>query len=133
MRLHHECSGLVGKILAVWLLLVALVGVAAVDAASIAMTTYRLSDTAAEAASVGAAALRGTRGREAACEDARLAIETKDADQPIGRSFCRVDLQTETVTITLKRQASTVLAGRLSFTEEMTMIVVKESGRPSGV
>ena len=133
MRLHHESSGLVGKILAVWLMLMALVGVAAVDAASIAITTFRLSETASEAATVGAAALRGTRGREAACEDARLAIEAKDADQPIGPAFCKVDPQTETVTITLKRQASTIVAGRLSFTEDMATIVVKESGRPSGV
>ena len=44
-----------------------------------------------------------------------------------------MDLQTETVTITLKQRAPTILAGRLSFSEDLTTIVVKETGRPSGV
>jgi hypothetical protein len=105
----------------------------AVDAASIAITTYRLSDTASEAATVGAAALRSSHGQETACDDARQAIETKDPDQPIGKAFCELDLQTETVTITLKARVTTIVAGRLSFTKNLTRVVVVESGRPSGV
>jgi hypothetical protein len=129
----RDQSGLVGKILAVWLIVVVLLGLVAVDAASIAMTTYRLSSRAAEAATTGAAVLRQSRDREAACEKARAVIETSDPGQTIGRSFCRIDVQSETVTITLKATASTILAGRVSFTEDLTRIVIKESGRPSGV
>jgi hypothetical protein len=126
-------SGLVGKILVVWLLLVGLVAVVAVDAASVAITTFRLSDTASNAATAGAAVLRGQRARDRVCEDARDVIEAEEPDLVIGRAFCKVDLQTETVTITLKQRAPTILAGRLSFSEDLTTIVVKETGRPSGV
>jgi hypothetical protein len=126
-------SGLVGKILVVWLLLVGLVAVVAVDAASVAITTFRLSDTASNAATAGAAVLRGQRARDHVCDDAREVIEAEDPDLEIGRAFCKVDLQTETVTITLKQRAPTILAGRLSFSEDLTTIVVKETGRPSGV
>jgi hypothetical protein len=126
-------SGLVGKVLVVWLLLVGLVGVIAVDAASIAITTFRLSDTASNAATAGAANLRGQRTRDRVCDDARAVIEGQEPDLVLGRGFCKVNLETETVTITLKQQASTILAGRLSFSEDLTTIVVKETGRPSGV
>jgi len=50
----HDETGLVGKMIVVWILILALLAVAAIDAASIAFTTYKLADVGAAAASEGA-------------------------------------------------------------------------------
>ena len=46
-RVHREQSGLVGKIIVVWLVFVAVIGIFAIDAASVLFTKFRLSDAAA--------------------------------------------------------------------------------------
>ena len=71
-RMHEE-TGMMGKLVIVWALLFALVGVAAVDTVSIVFTTFHLSDVAAKAANEGVDAygrtgnatrgLRRSRGR----------------------------------------------------------------------
>ncbi len=76
-------TGLVGKVLVVWLLLVGLVGVTALDAASIAITRSALRH-GVQAATAGAANLRGQRTRDRVRDDAREAIEAQE------RTWCSV-------------------------------------------
>ena len=51
MNVRRDEAGLVGKMVVVWLLFLAVIAVAAIDAASIAFTTYKLSDVGSTAAS----------------------------------------------------------------------------------
>ncbi len=95
LELHRDQRGLVGKVMIVWLLLVAVLAVGAVDAGSIAFTTFKLSSVATEAAIDGAAELRqGGVGADEACEVARATVEAMQADLKMGKKFCEVDLTT---------------------------------------
>ena len=133
MRLHRDDTGMVGKIIVIWLLMVAILGVAVVDAASIAFATFRVSDIAATAATAAATTYRASRDVGTACDNARSSIEADDAKIQIPKSFCKIDSQTGRVTIVVKDQATTILAGRLSFTEDLTKVVGKETAGPSAL
>ena len=134
MRLRHDESGMVGKVIVIWLLLVALLGVVALDGTSIVLTKFRLDDAAGLAASAAATSFRNGDSIAVACDDARQAALDDDA----GISFpantakwCKVNLQTGEFTITLHKQAKTVLAGRLSFTKSYARVVQKETAGPA--
>lgn len=134
MRLRHDESGMVGKVIVIWLLLVALLGVIVLDGASIMFTKFRLDDAAGLAASAAATSFRNGSTVAAACLDARQAALDDDA----GISFpantvkwCKVNTQTGEFTITLHKQAQTILAGRLSFTKDYARVVQKETAGPA--
>jgi hypothetical protein len=125
--------GMIGKLLVVWLLVLALIGVAAVDGISIMLARFQLSDAATRAATSAAAALNRGGSATEVCEIAADAVaeHEPDARKP-RRGWCVVDDAEGRVTITLRTDAGTLLAGRLSFTEEWTHVSVQESaGRSS--
>lgn len=130
-RLRHDDAGMVGKIIVIWLVMVAVLGVIAVDTASVVFATFRASDTAATAATIGASTFRTAKDVSDACDAARRTIEAEDPDAQIPKAFCKIDTATGRVTITVKKQARTIIAGRLSFTEDLTKVVAKETAGPS--
>jgi hypothetical protein len=132
-ELHHDEQGLVGKLAIVWILILALLGIAAVDTVSIALTTFKLSDIATEAASDGAVAYRSHHSVTEACDAAKTSVASQDPALKVGPAFCRVDEPTGRVTVTLHSTARTVLAGRLSFTQDYTNVVDSETNGPSEV
>ena len=115
----------------VWLLVVATLGVAALDAASIVFARFRLSDVASVAAAAGADAYKNLRDAQLPATCVREPFWTGSPARTIGKTFCEVDRKTGWVTVTLKEEAGTVIAGRLSFTREFTKISVTETARPS--
>ena len=134
MRLRHDESGMVGKIIVIWLLLVALLGVIVLDGASIMFTKFRLDDAAGLAASAAATSFRNGDTVATACAAARQAALDDDA----GISFpanttkwCRVNTQTGEFTVILRKEAQTILAGRLSFTKDYARVVQKETAGPA--
>lgn len=127
MRVRDE-HGMVGKLIVVWLLMMVLIGVAAIDTASVLFARFRLSDAATVAASTGSAAL--TQGQSSAdvCAAAAARVEEKSPDARMPRrSWCKVDATAAEVTITLRIQAGTLLAGRLPFTEDLTFVSARET------
>lgn len=133
MSTLRDETGMVGKIIVIWLLMVVILGIVAVDVASIAFATFRASDIAATAAAAGATTYRTTRDVAAACDNAARSVEAEDTDAQLPRSFCKVDTASGRVTITVRKHASTILAGRLSFTEDYTKVVAKESAGASAL
>jgi uncharacterized membrane protein len=132
-RSLRDEAGLVGKVIVVWLLLLLVLGIAAVDAASILFTRFRLDDAAATAATTAATTYRNGRDATDACTAARLSVETADPDAIMSKSFCKVNTSTGEVTITLRRTATTILAGRLSFTRDLAEVVQRETAGPSAL
>jgi Tfp pilus assembly protein PilX len=126
--------GMVGKLLIVWLIVLALIGVAAIDAVSVVMAQFQLSDAATRAATSAAAALNRGEGSAQACEVAadELDEHEPDATRP-KRSWCDVDETDGTVTIRLRTEAGTLVAGRLSFTKDLTVVTVEESAGRSAL
>lgn len=130
-RIRRDQTGLVGKILIVWLLLVAVVGVTAVDSVSIAFTKFRASDMASNAASDAANVWRDTKDKPQACEAAAASVAGEDPDAHIARAGCVVNVQTGEVTITVHKIANTMLAGRISFFEKFTKVDSTETAGPT--
>jgi Tfp pilus assembly protein PilX len=132
--LLREQAGFVGKFIVVWLLLLALLAVAAVDTASIMFTRFRLDDVAATAASAAVAAYRNNgRDVDTACTAAQTAVQAADPGAQMSKAWCRVDTTTGDVTITLHKTANTLVAGRLSFTKDLANVVQRETAEPSSL
>jgi uncharacterized membrane protein len=129
-RLRDE-TGMVGKIIIVWLLLVGLLGVVGLDAASIVFTKFRLNDTASTAATTAATSYQNSHDQSAACSAARSSIENEDPDAQIPKTFCKIDPTSGEATIVVRKQAKTILAGRLSFTEDLAKVSDKETAGPA--
>ena len=119
----REEVGLVGKILLLWLLLVAAVVVVAIDAGSILLTRSRTADLA-EDASVSAAEAFGQTGDE---QQAKLAALDTIADADEAVRLKRIDVGRREVTIVLVVRADTLVVGRIPFVDDLEKLTVSGS------
>ena len=76
-RLRSGQTGAVGMIIIMWLAVVVLIGVAAIDAGSIAFTKFRLADVASSASTQAANAFRTDPNTVTACQAAETSIATE--------------------------------------------------------
>lgn len=132
-RFDHEEAGVVGKIIVLWLVVVALLGVAFIDAGSIAFTKFGLADVASAAARQAANTYRGDRNVAAACQAAVTSIADSDPGAKLGKKGCLVNEQTGAVTITVRKQAKTILAGRFGFTKRFAKVTATETNGPTSL
>jgi hypothetical protein len=116
MRLHADERGLVGKILVLWLVVLVLVVIAAVDGASILLSRVRTADLARDAAAAAAAAHDESGTRRAAL-DAALAV-IADADEDAGLDDFEVSRRGE-VSLVVVDRAGTILVGRIGLLEDL--------------
>jgi len=116
-------AGLVGKILLLWLLLLAVVIVVAIDAGSILLTRSRAADLA-EDASVSAAEAFGQTGDE---QQAKLAALDTIADADEAVRLKRIDVGRREVTVVLVVRADTLVVGRIPFLDDLEKLTVSGS------
>jgi hypothetical protein len=116
-------AGLVGKILLLWLLLLAVVVVIAIDAGSILLTRSRAADLA-EDASVSAAEAFGQTGDE---QQAKLAALDTIADADEAVRLKRIDVGRREVTVVLVVRADTLVVGRIPFVDDLDKLTVSGS------
>jgi hypothetical protein len=119
----REEAGLVGKILLLWLLLLAVVVVIAIDAGSILLTRSRAADLA-EDASVSAAEAFGQTGDE---QQAKLAALDTIADADEAVRLKRIDVGRREVTVVLVVRADTLVVGRIPFVDDLDKLTVSGS------
>jgi len=129
MTLRDE-RGMIGKLAILWLLLAAVFVIAVIDGGSIILTKVHLSNVATDAASDAVSSYSGNRDVTAACAAAAATIHSEDSKIKLGKTFCVVDTTTGAVTIRLHKEASTILAGRLSFTKKYVDVADHETNRP---
>lgn len=122
--------GLIGKLTLVWLLIAAVLVVAVIDGGSIALTRYHLSSIATNAASDGAASYALERDATTACEVAAASLHSEDPTAKITKKGCTLDTTNGAMTLKVKKQAKTILAGRLSFTRPYTIVTDTETNGP---
>ena len=122
-RPFRDDRGLVGKILLVWLLLLVVLVVGAIDAGSILLARSRAADLA-EDASVSAAAAFAQSGDE---EQAKLAaLDTiADADEPV--RLKSIDVGRREVSVVLVVRADTLVIGRIPFLDDLGRVTVTGS------
>jgi uncharacterized membrane protein len=119
----REEAGLVGKIQLLWLLLLAVVVVVAIDAGSILLTRSRAADLA-EDASVSAAEAFGQTGDE---QQAKLAALDTIADADEAVRLKRIDVGRREVTVVLVVRADTLVVGRIPFVDDLEKLTVSGS------
>jgi Flp pilus assembly protein TadG len=119
----RDDRGLIGKILLVWLLLLAVLVVGAIDAGSILLARSRTADLAKDASVSAAEALR-QNGDE---EQAKLAaLDTiADADEPV--RLKSIDVGRREVTVVLVVHADTLVVGRIPFLDDLGRVTVSGS------
>ena len=130
MNVPRDEAGLVGKMVVVWLLFLAVIAVAAIDAASIAFTTYKLSDVGTAAATEGALVFRGDHDVRATCERVAKVVAAQEPSARVTRGGCSIERPTGLVTVKVRKPASTLLAHRIPWTEDFATVTVTETAGP---
>ncbi len=130
MNVRRDEAGLIGKMFAVWLLVLVLLAVAAIDAGSIAFTTYKLADAGAAAASEGARVYKRSHNVRDTCERVAKLLSEEEPTARLARGGCRIEGPTGMVTVKIKKQANTLVAHRIPWTKEFARVVVTETAGP---
>jgi hypothetical protein len=130
VNVRRDEAGLVGKMIVIWLLFLGVIAVAAIDAASIAFTTYKLSDVASAAASEGARVYGGSHDVRDACDRVAHVVTSQEPTARVARGGCSVEGPTGLVTVKVKKLASTLLAERIPWTEDFATVTVTETAGP---
>jgi hypothetical protein len=119
MSLVRDERGLVGKILIVWVLVLALIVVLAIDGGGILITKIHTRDLARVAADAGASAIAEGGSRERALKAALRALADADEDAQLER----FDVTTQgSVTAEVSDTADTILIGRFGMFEDLTVV-----------
>ncbi|MFB3738238.1 MAG: pilus assembly protein TadG-related protein [Candidatus Velamenicoccus archaeovorus] len=126
-RIRDE-RGLVGKIMILWLALLAIFAVAAWDAGSVMITRFKLQNAAESAAFEAAATYKTTQSVEEARTTAEAEVRQDDEGARIVRF--KVDPTSGEVTISLAKRASTILAGRFDFLRKLTKATASDTSGP---
>jgi len=116
-------AGLVGKILLLWLLLIAAVVVVAIDAGSILLTRSRAADLADDASASAAEAFGQTRDEQ----QAKLAALDTIADADEAVRLKRIDVGRREVTVVLVVRADTLVVERIPFLDDLERVTVSGS------
>lgn len=125
-RLRDE-RGLVGKILILWVLVLGLIVLLAVDGGGILLTKIHTRDLARTAADAGAAAVAEGRSRERALRAALRALADADEDARLER----FEVTTQgSVTAEVSDSAGTILIGRFGVFEDLTVVSASVTTRP---
>jgi Tfp pilus assembly protein PilW len=130
MNVRRDEAGLVGKMIVIWLLVLAVLAVAAIDAASIAFTTYKLSDVGAAAASEGALVYKRDHNIRETCQRVTQVVSQEEATAKVARGGCSIERPTGLVTVKVRKRADTLVAQRLPWTKKFAVVVVTETAGP---
>jgi hypothetical protein len=130
MNVRRDEAGLVGKMILIWLLVLAVLAVAAIDAASIAFTTYKLSDVGAAAASEGALVYKKDHNIREACQRVTQVVSQEESTAKVARGGCSIERPTGLVTVKVRKRANTLVAQRLPWTKKFAVVVVTETAGP---
>lgn len=124
--------GLVGKIVILWLVLLAALVLAAFDTGSIALTRYKVTSTASDAALEAANVFKQTGNRNQAYQAAVELVSEDAAGARIpAKDGFSIDPQTGKVTVVVVKRASTLIAGRIGFLESVLRAKATETSGPS--
>lgn len=127
MSRAHDERGLVGKILILWVLVLALIVVLAIDGGGILLTKIHTRDLARTAADAGAAVVAEGRSRERALRAALRALGEADEDARLER----FEVSTQgSVTAEVSDTAGTILIGLFGVFEDLTVVRASVTARP---
>jgi hypothetical protein len=130
VNLRRDETGLIGKMIVVWLLILGLLAVAAIDAASIAFTTYKLSGVGTSAASEGALVYKRAHDVRDTCARVEQLVAREEPGAKVARGGCSIERPTGLVTVKIRKRANTLVAHRIPWTEDFAVVIVTETAGP---
>ena len=68
-----------------------------------------------------------------ACQVAEASIAAADPSAKLAKKGCVVNAQTNTVTITVRKEAKTIIASHLGFTKKFTKVSATETNGPTAL
>lgn len=119
--------GLVGKIVVLWLVVLAIAAVLAVDAGSIVLSRMRAGELARDAALAAAETFEDS-GDEQTAKLAALAVIEGSDDRA---RLKRIRFRRDEVTVVLASQAGTIVVGRIPWFDQLAKVSVTESSSPT--
>jgi hypothetical protein len=128
MRIVSEERGLVGKLLLLWLLVLGVVVVVAIDGASILVARVHVATVAQTAADAGVGPLEEGRSREKVVRAAVKAIAEADEDARLEK----LEVSSGSVTVEVSDRANTILIGRFGLLDGLAEVSASRTGRTSG-
>ena len=129
-RLQDE-RGLVGKAIVILMVVILVLGIAAVETGSIVFAKLSLENTAEAAAADGARDLESSHNRNSACEVA--AISVLEHDKAAVLKNCDANLTTGTVFVRLRKVASTLIVQHVGFLENLAIVKATAQTGPGKV
>jgi uncharacterized membrane protein len=128
-RLRDE-RGMVGRIAVVWLLLLAVLALAAVDVGSIALTRFKVSNAADKAAFQAAAEYKESHDRFKALRAAEQVVAEDAPEAKMLEDGFAIDPGTGEVTVKVVQRAWSLIAGRLALTRAYTKVSASSTSEP---
>jgi Putative Flp pilus-assembly TadE/G-like len=122
----RDDRGLVGKIVVLWLVVLAVAALLAIDAGSIVLARFRTSDLAEDAATAAAETFEETSDEQAA---KLAALETIEDSEDRAR-LKRIRVTRGEVTVVLTSTAGTIVVGRIPWFDQLAKVKVTESTAP---
>jgi hypothetical protein len=119
--------GLVGKIVVLWLVVLAIAAVLAIDAGAIVLSRMRTADLARDAALAAAATFEDS-GDEQAAKLAALAVIEGSDDRT---RLKRIQIRRDEVTVLLSSKAGTIVVGRIPWFDQLAKVSVTGSSSPA--
>jgi uncharacterized membrane protein len=123
--------GFIGKIIIVWLIIVAIFGVAAIDTASILFTKYHVTDLAGTAASTAADSYQSTKNQDTACQAAAQYVASQDSQAHIPNGGCTINTTSGEATVTVRKVASTIAVKHIPPLRKFDHVSSTQSSGPS--
>ena len=127
MNVARDERGLVGKIVVLWLVVLAIAAVLAIDAGTIVLSRMRAGDLARDAALAAAETLEDS-GDERSAKLAALAVIEGSDDQA---RLKRIQIRRDDVTVVLTSKAGTIVVGRIPWFDQLGKVTVTESSSPT--
>jgi Flp pilus assembly protein TadG len=127
MARRADQRGLVGTGVIALLIIIVVVGIVAVEGGSILFTRLQVQDIAEAAAFEAATTFRRTHSAETARESALSVIEDRDEEVKLTRFELAAD---GTVTLTVRKRASTFLVQRIGFLSDLAVARATETVEP---
>ena len=118
----------------VWVVILAALAVAGFDAGSIALTQYKVTSAASDAALEAATVFKQTGDRNQAYKAAVKLVNQDAPDSLIpAKDGFSIDPRTGKATIAVVKRASTLIAGRIGFLDSLVRAKATETSGPSTV
>src|SRR6266536_6121009 len=128
LRFSDE-RGAVGRVIVTTLVLIVVIGLAAVETGSIIFTTLSLENTASDVAADAALELNGSHSAQAACTEAQRSTVSHDADARL--VSCVADPKLGEVKIKLRKLASTIIVQHVPFLRKLRVVKATADTGPS--